>query len=61
MTQRSRSPEEILHREMLKARAIALARKEIYLTKTPRFQKGRLIETMRSSVKDDYNKLIAAY
>ena len=73
MNQRSRSPEEILAREMLKARARALARKEIQLAKTKKFQKGKLLEnkgykvvksqleTMRTSVRKDYERLLVAY
>ena len=71
--QKPKTQEQLWHREMLRVRAKALAKREIELAKTPRFQKGKLIESrrhnilknrlenFRSSVRNDYNKYQSLY
>ena len=71
--QKPKTQEQLWHKEMLRARAKALARREIELAKTPRFQKGKLIESkrynvlknrlenMRLSVRKDYNQYQILY
>ena len=68
-----KTQEELHERERLRAMARYLARKEIQLRKTPRFQKGKLVENkayktletnvenIRSRVRENYNRLMIAY
>jgi len=72
MKTESRPQEELHKRERLRAMARFLARKEIQLMKTPRFQRGKLldnpryttlenqVETIRSRVRTVYEKLMVA-